>query len=500
MDKEKGKSGIVKWIIIALIVIAAIVAGILIFLNGQKLSATTMRLLKIQGIVKLFDKDKEKTITDNLRLSNGNILSTESESLASIALDETKIVTINDNSRAEFQQDGKKLNINLTAGSLFFNVTQKLAADESFDIRTSNMVVGIRGTSGLVCVDEEGHEVLYVTDGEVEVVGTNNVTGEQKTITVKAGEKITIYLYNDKEKDSIMFELTPVADVDLIDAIRDRLIEDEALLDRVCAATGWDKEVILGISYGSSDSGSDASGGETSTTEQGTSEGGESDTTGEESSGTEGGTTQEQTTDDTGTEESEGGEAEGASDNSQTKAPSLLETEVKGVDEENGNLILNDDSEFNPDYYYASNEDVASAIGNDPEALLEHYLTFGQDEGRVGTSQDAKAAEQQKQQEAKEKQQQYEDWQETLERAEQEAAEKAAQEEQDAVTPERLAQEQQQQQQSSSSSSDSGSSNRSGYYQENGQWYYNGEPLSENDINPDTGLPYGLEEGGTGGP
>jgi hypothetical protein len=491
MDKEKSKSGIVKWIIIACIVLVAIVAGILIFLNGQKLSATTMRLLKIQGIVKLFDKDKEKTITDNLRLSNGNILSTESESLASIALDETKIVTINDNSRAEFQQDGKKLNINLTAGSLFFNVTQKLAADESFDIRTSNMVVGIRGTSGLVCVDEEGHEVLYVTDGEVEVVGTNNVTGEQKTITVKAGEKITIYLYNDKEKDSIMFELTPVADVDLIDAIRDRLIEDEALLDRVCAATGWDKEVILGISYGSSDSGSDASGGETSTTEQGTSEGGESETTGEEGTGTEGGTTQEQTTDDTGTEESEGGEAEGASDNSQAKAPSLLETEVKGVDEENGNLILNDDSEFNPDYYYASNEDVAREIGNDPEALLEHYLTFGQDEGRAGTSQDAKAAEQQKKQQEEEKQKAWEDWQDTLEKAEQEAREQ--QELEDRQWQEYLASLEDNSSGGDDSSSSSGSSNRSGYYQENGQWYYNGEPVPEEDINPDTGYPYDYE-------
>ena len=256
-----------------------------------------------------------------------------------------------------------------------------------------------------------------------------------------------------------MFELTPVADVDLIDAIRDRLIEDEALLDRVCAATGWDKEVILGISYGSSDSGSDASGGETSTTEQSTSEGSESDTNAEEGAGTEGGTTQEQTTDDTGTEESEGGESEGTSDNSQTKAPSLLETEVKGVDAENGNLILNDDSEFNPDYYYASNEDVAREIGNDPEALLEHYLEFGQDEGRAGTSQDAQAAEQKKEQQAKEKQQQYENWQETLDRAEQEAADQAAQEEQDAVTPERLEREQQQQQQQSSSSSSSSGSN-----------------------------------------
>lgn len=477
MDKEKGKSGIVKWIIIALVIIAAIVAGILFFLNSQKLSATTMRLLKIQGIVKLFDKEKEKTITDNLRLANGNVLNTETESLASIALDDTKIVTVNDSSRAEFLQNGKKLNINLTAGSLFFNVTQKLAADESFDIRTSNMVVGIRGTSGLVCVDEGGNEVLYITDGEVEVVGTNPVTGEQKTITVKAGQKITVYLYNDREKDSIMFELEPVADVDLIKAIRDRLIEDEALLDRVCNATGWDKDVILGISSGSSDSGSESTETEASTAEGSTTEGEESDTTVEE--GTDGGTTQEQTTDDTGTEESEGGEAEGASDNSQTKAPSLLETEVKGVDEENGNLILNDDSEFNPDYYYASNEDVAREIGNDPEALLEHYLTFGQDEGRAGTSQDAQAAEQKKQQEVKEKQQQYENWQETLDRAEQEAAEQAAQEEQDAVTPERLAQEQQQQQQSSSS--DSGSSgptytllpNSDGVYTDgNGHYYY----------------------------
>jgi len=422
MDKKKGKSGIVKWIIIALVIIAAIVAGILIFLNSQKLSATTMRLLKIQGIVKLFDKEKEKTITDNLRLANGNVLNTETESLASIALDDTKIVTVNDSSRAEFLQNGKKLNINLTAGSLFFNVTQKLAADESFDIRTSNMVVGIRGTSGLVCVDEDGNEVLYITDGEVEVVGTNPVTGEQKTITVKAGQKITVYLYNDREKDSIMFELEPVADVDLIKVIRDRLIEDEALLDRVCKATGWDKNVILGMTSGSSDSGSESTETEASTAEESTTEGEESDTTVEE--GTDGGTTQEQTTDDTGTEEPEGGESENAAGSSgQAKAPSLLETEVKGVDEENGNLILNDNSEFNPDFYYASNEDVAREIGNDPEALLEHYLTFGQEEGRAGTSQDAKAAEQKKQQEEKEKQQQYENWQDTLEKAEQEARE-----------------------------------------------------------------------------
>ena len=428
MDKEKGKSGIVKWIIIALVIIAAIVAGILIFLNSQKLSATTMRLLKIQGIVKLFDKEKEKTITDNLRLANGNVLNTETESLASIALDDTKIVTVNDSSRAEFLQNGKKLNINLTAGSLFFNVTQKLAADESFDIRTSNMVVGIRGTSGLVCVDEDGNEVLYITDGEVEVVGTNPVTGEQKTITVKAGQKITVYLYNDREKDSIMFELEPVADVDLIKVIRDRLIEDEALLDRVCKATGWDKNVILGIYADASGSGGETQGGGSAEEDQSGAGQSESEPAQEESTGSREGASGAQAgseSEDSGSEgDSNGGESENAAGSSgQAKVPSLLETEVKGVDEENGNLILNDNSEFNPDYYYASNEDVAREIGNDPEALLEHYLTFGQDEGRAGTSQDAKAAEQQKKQQEEEKQKAWEDWQDTLEKAEQEARE-----------------------------------------------------------------------------
>ena len=473
MDNEKGKSGIVKWIIIAVVVIAALVAGILVFLNSQKLSATTMRLLKIEGIVKLFDKEKEKTITDNLRLSSGNAITTDTDSLASIALDETKIVTINDNSRAQFEQSGKKLNINLTAGSLFFNVTQKLAADESFDIRTSNMVVGIRGTSCLVCVDENGHEVLYITDGEVDVVGTNNVTKEQKTVTVKAGQKITIYLYNDKKTDSIMFELESVSDANLIDAIRNRLIEDEKLLDKVCQATGWDKDVILGKVSG--ESGTDA--GSADTTETAASEQTSTD------SGTEGASTQETTTGDTGAESTGAGSTQettettdtgedagagegGTSENTSAKAPTLIESMVKGYDAD-GDMILNNNHEFNPEFYLNNNSDVAQNIGNDPQALLEHYLTYGIKEGRAGTSQEAAATEQKKPTE-QQQQEEWENWQETLDRLAQEEQEQQYLEEQ-----QRLAEQAAEYQANNSGSGDESSSN-------------SGEPGRENEPNGGT--------------
>lgn len=38
---------------------------------------------------------------------------------------------------------------------------------------------------------------------------------------------------------------------------------------------------------------------------------------------------------------------------------------------------------FDPVYYYNSYPDVAAVIGNDPQALLEHYFAYGYSEGRL---------------------------------------------------------------------------------------------------------------------
>ena len=237
--------------IAATVVLIAVVVLILVFSGKDKLSATTMRLLKIEGTVTLESKGKTKTIIDNLKLNSGDVLSTAVKSLASISLDDYKAVTLQESSVAEFNQSGKNLDLNLKAGSLFFDVSKKLEADETFEIRTATMIAGIRGTSGYVFVDKEGHDGILITDGKVEVVGINPETGIQKTTTVEEGEIIYVYCNDtDNVDDSVTFEKLNVTEDDLPDEVISYLIEHEELLDKVCDATGWSKDKIKKIAEG----------------------------------------------------------------------------------------------------------------------------------------------------------------------------------------------------------------------------------------------------------
>ena len=147
-NKQKKK----KMIIIIAAIIAVLAAVILILYFRSQIRATTMRILRLEGEVSLENDGKSRTVRENLRLNSGNALSTATKSLVSIGLDDTKIVTLDELSRAEFNQAGRKLDLKLTDGSLFFEVQKPLADDETMDIRTSTMVVGIRGTSGWISV------------------------------------------------------------------------------------------------------------------------------------------------------------------------------------------------------------------------------------------------------------------------------------------------------------------------------------------------------------
>ena len=375
---------------------------------GNNLSASTMRLLKLEGTVKLYENDKERTITDNLRLNAGNILNTESKSLAGIALDDTKIVTIDELSRAQFDQNGKKLDINLTQGSLFFEVTKKLDSDESFDIRTSTMVVGIRGTSGYVAVDDEGHETLIITDGTVEVKGTNPVTGETKTVTVSAGQRIRVYLYNDRSVDSIMFELEDVTEDDLNLFVLECLREDFSLVELVCSETGWSIDKIMGADSTDTMLASNAA----STEDQSSGEASDQ-TTGESNDVATGQSTNQASTGDSIADAS----TEASTEDTPKKSgvsKYIVSTDANGI------MTLTTGQHFDAAYYAKQNPDVASEIGTDPDKLLEHFLAFGTTENRYGSAQDKEAAE-------AEEAQRYLEWQKALSEAQAAEAEAAKQ-------------------------------------------------------------------------
>ena len=228
--------------LLAVSIVIAIVCAI-IFGRSTYL-AKTMKLVRAEGTVKIEQEGgKLKPIRKNARFESGEALITGAGSLASVNLDDTKIITLQENSRAEFTKMNKQLALKLTQGALFFEVTQKLNADEIFEIKTSTITAGIKGTSGYFYTDEEGRETLTVTDGKVIISAVNPETGERKYAEVSGGQRLVVNLYSEsnKEHDTIELKVTDLVEEDLEDFALKMLGENERLLDRVCVYTGWDR-------------------------------------------------------------------------------------------------------------------------------------------------------------------------------------------------------------------------------------------------------------------
>ena len=242
---SKQKKLVIACVSAAVIVVAAaVVCGVI---GRSKFLATTMRLLRIEGTVSVEDASGgSKQALNNLRFRSGDALNTGSDGLASVGLDDAKIITLQNDSRAEFVKNRKHLELKLTKGAVFFNVTQKLRDDESFEIKTSTMTAGIRGTSGMIYFDaaDSGRESLVITDGSVEVSATNPDTGETKTEKVEAGQQVKVYLYSDRTEDTVEFHLTEISEEDLSEFALQRINENEALMKKVCDNTGWDKDKL----------------------------------------------------------------------------------------------------------------------------------------------------------------------------------------------------------------------------------------------------------------
>lgn len=245
----KTKIGIIAGI--AVVVIAVAVVCIVFARNGYL--ATTMRLLRIEGTVNLEDsKGRTKPVVENLRFQSGDALNTGADGLATIGLDDAKIVTLDHNSRAEFKKKKNQLELNLTKGALFFNVTEKLKSDEKFDIKTSTMTAGIRGTSGIVYYDETDdlRETIAITDGVVEISATNPDTGETRTAKVEAGKQLKVYLYSDRPGESVQFEIFDIKEEDLGRFTVGLISDNDELIKKICDYTGWDPDKLKKILKG----------------------------------------------------------------------------------------------------------------------------------------------------------------------------------------------------------------------------------------------------------
>ena len=184
-------------------------------------TSATMRLLRYEGTVEIEDSaGKPRAVMENARLNSGEAMKTAEASSASVGLDEGRIVTMDEKSRVEFEKKDVAVSMNLTEGKIFLDVSEKLSADESMDIKTSTMVVGIRGTivyvSSEPVTDEKalnmesvGLEGLSPEKGSIVSIsqigvleGTARITyldnsNREQSVSVDAGQKATVPEYSE---------------------------------------------------------------------------------------------------------------------------------------------------------------------------------------------------------------------------------------------------------------------------------------------------------------
>ena len=210
---------------VAILLVLALVFSFSISATAESVTsadASSMRLFRTEGIVFLSDDSGSPlSIRENMRLYSGNTVETASDSRAGISLDKTKTVTLDEDSSASLHSEGKNLSLNLDSGAMYFSVSKPLDADENFEIRTSTMVLGIRGTSGYVAAVNDSESIVILTSGHALITAA---TGEEQEIA--AGQRVTIRL----EESGTEFTVSSVTPYDLPSFLLAELAADSAML------------------------------------------------------------------------------------------------------------------------------------------------------------------------------------------------------------------------------------------------------------------------------
>lgn len=152
-------------------------------------TASTVRLESATGTVTVTGPaGKSVRLQEKMRLNDGYTVATGAKSYAYISLDDSKIMKLDASSKATVAKSGKKLEILLVSGSLYFHVNKALGSQESMNIRTSTMVTGIRGTTAYVTAEDRLRSSISMLEGVAAVTSVDPATGETHTVEVRGGE------------------------------------------------------------------------------------------------------------------------------------------------------------------------------------------------------------------------------------------------------------------------------------------------------------------------
>ena len=237
-------------------------------LADEEYTSTTMRLLHYKGTVEIEDASgKQRPVMENARLGSGEAMKTGEASTASVGLDDGRVCTLDALSRVEFTKGNGALTMNLTEGRIFLDVSDKLDAGETMDVRTSTIAVGIRGTilfissepiadesaGNLESVDltglapEKGSIIrlsqVGVLEGSTEITYLDDA-GQEQSLAVDAGQKVIVPEYSEDAEGTHEPVVSEITQEELKGFVLDRVTEDASILNRVKQACDVADDII----------------------------------------------------------------------------------------------------------------------------------------------------------------------------------------------------------------------------------------------------------------
>lgn len=158
------------------VIISILISNISLAENAE---GKTIRLEKYTGNVSVMTGAGNTLKTINkMRLFDGYTIMTSKDATAYLSIDNAKSLKLDQNTKISIVKKDKVNEIQVISGSVFFSVKEKLKDDETLDIVTPTMAIGIRGTTGTVSVKKkESRAQIY--SGKVIV---KNRKGQENTL------------------------------------------------------------------------------------------------------------------------------------------------------------------------------------------------------------------------------------------------------------------------------------------------------------------------------
>ena len=208
----------------------------------ESAEAAVMQLMKTEGEVAISNASgRDISLIENMNLYNGYLTNTEEASYAWISLDSEKLAKLDAVSETQVRKNGKKLEILLNSGNLYFDISEPLTEEETLNIRTSTMVMGIRGTSGWVKVIDRWHSQVYILEGTVQCSVMDPVTNQIKSTTLTSGQMAEFVVYGQDQqgdKCDILMQGYTEGDIDGFALVE--LVQDASLCGQILDASGLD--------------------------------------------------------------------------------------------------------------------------------------------------------------------------------------------------------------------------------------------------------------------